>query len=95
MKHLKKIVLIVLSSLLTPTFCFALTPYEFTSKVIIVNGLGVCAKKYDIPKISHKKEKWHIDRQCCLDPYEIPNPFCHYGIKYQYLIYKYNKHFNK
>jgi hypothetical protein len=49
-----------------------------TSKVKWVNGKGVCLKKDDNPQKSEVNKKGHIDRQCCLDPDEIPNPRCLY-----------------
>ncbi|QQR78221.1 MAG: hypothetical protein IPJ68_04010 [Candidatus Moraniibacteriota bacterium] len=48
------------------------------SQVRKVNGKNVCAHKDDDPHKSYQGKKVHIDRQCCLDPDEIPNPRCHY-----------------
>lgn len=48
------------------------------SEVEMINGKGVCGKKNDKGKKSSKNPKGHIDRQCCLDPDEIPNPRCLY-----------------
>ncbi|MBD3244794.1 MAG: hypothetical protein GF335_02260 [Candidatus Moranbacteria bacterium] len=43
-----------------------------------VNGKYVCAKKNDKPSVSKKNPKGHMDMQCCLDPDEVPNPWCTY-----------------
>lgn len=43
-----------------------------------VNGKWVCANKKDKPGKSDKNRRAHIDRQCCLDPDEVPNPHCTY-----------------
>lgn len=43
-----------------------------------VNGQWVCANKKDKPGKSDKNRRAHIDRQCCLDPDEVPNPHCTY-----------------
>lgn len=43
-----------------------------------VNGKYVCAKKNDKPTVSKKNPKGHMDMQCCLDPDEVPNPWCTY-----------------
>ncbi|MBD3238112.1 MAG: hypothetical protein GF332_00535 [Candidatus Moranbacteria bacterium] len=43
-----------------------------------VNGKYVCAKKNDKPSKSKKNPDGHMDMQCCLDPDEIPNPWCTY-----------------
>lgn len=43
-----------------------------------VNGQWVCANKNDKPGKSDKNKRAHIDRQCCLDPDEVPNPHCTY-----------------
>lgn len=43
------------------------------------NGRRVCEKKKDKGKKSKQDGKdVHIDRECCLDPDEIPNPRCYY-----------------
>lgn len=44
----------------------------------IVNGKFVCDKEKNKPRRSKKNDKNHIDMQCCLDPDEIPNPYCSY-----------------
>lgn len=44
-----------------------------------VDGRWVCAKKNDKPKVSKKNEWGHVDRECCLDPDEIPHPRCDYS----------------
>ena len=49
-------------------------PLSFDKK----NGKLVCWKKHDKPHMSHKYSGTHVDRQCCLDPDEIPNPWCTY-----------------
>ncbi|HPN96289.1 MAG TPA: hypothetical protein PLK35_00835 [Candidatus Moranbacteria bacterium] len=46
-----------------------------------VNGQRVCAKKNDKPGKSKQNKKKHMDRECCLDPDEIPNPWCTYNSK--------------
>ena len=43
-----------------------------------VNGLRVCAKKNDHGRESHKGSQPHMDRECCPDPDEWPNPHCYY-----------------
>ena len=42
------------------------------------NGQFVCSKKNDHPRMSKKYSGTHVDMQCCLDPDEIPNPWCTY-----------------
>ena len=49
------------------------------------SGLRMCARKHDKPTGSYHSKK-HIDRECCLDKNEIPNPFCFYGSKYNKLL---------
>lgn len=44
-------------------------------------GRRVCAKKNDKPSKSDKGKKKHLDRECCLDPDEYPNPWCHYPLE--------------
>jgi len=44
----------------------------------IVGGRRVCAKKNDKPRKSKTNKKKHMDMECCLDPDEIPNPWCNY-----------------
>lgn len=44
------------------------------AKVKVVNGRKMCAKKNDKPKKSDQHKRAHIDRECCLDPDEVPNP---------------------
>ena len=41
-------------------------------------GRMVCEKRKDKPGISTQDKPVHIDMECCLDPDEIPNPFCYY-----------------
>jgi hypothetical protein len=43
-------------------------------------GRRVCNKKNDKPgkSKSNNKGKRHLDMECCLDPDEDPNPWCHY-----------------
>ena len=45
------------------------------------NGRLVCAKKNDKPRKSKKNKGKHLDRECCLDPDEYPNPHCYYPPK--------------
>ena len=47
-------------------------------KVRKVDGRKVCAHKDDDPHDSYQDKEVHIDRQCCLDPDEVPNPRCYY-----------------
>lgn len=43
------------------------------------NGRRVCESKNDKGNKSKQKGKGvHIDKECCLDPDEIPNPRCYY-----------------
>jgi hypothetical protein len=51
---------------------------EFASPVKLVGGRGTCIKKKDKGRKSTQNSKGHIDRECCLDPDEIPNPRCLY-----------------
>ena len=44
-------------------------------------GRMVCEKEKDKPGISTQGKPVHIDMECCLDPDEIPNPFCFYSPK--------------
>lgn len=44
----------------------------------IKDGKRYCAKKNDKPRKSKEHEKKHMDMECCLDPDEIPNPWCTY-----------------
>jgi len=48
------------------------------AKVKNVGGKRVCAKKNDKPHKSKQNKKKHMDMECCLDPDEIPNPWCTY-----------------
>ncbi|OGI26226.1 MAG: hypothetical protein A3J76_01430 [Candidatus Moranbacteria bacterium RBG_13_45_13] len=48
------------------------------AEVKIKNGKRYCAKKNDKPRKSKEHEKKHMDMECCLDPDEIPNPWCTY-----------------
>ena len=41
-------------------------------------GRMVCIHDNDKPSISDKDKPVHKDMQCCLDPDEIPNPYCYY-----------------
>jgi hypothetical protein len=41
-------------------------------------GKLVCWKKNDKPHKSNKNPYGDVDMQCCLDPDEIPNPWCTY-----------------
>jgi hypothetical protein len=55
------------------------------------NGSGfgrlTCAKKNDNPSKSNTNKKGHLDMECCLDPDEIPNPWCNYSSnKYKKLL---------
>lgn len=56
--------------------------------IAAVNGSGyggmTCAKKNDHPGKSNQNKGRHLDMECCLDPDEIPNPWCNYSsAKYQ------------
>lgn len=51
---------------------------SIAGEVKIVNGRPMCAKKNDKPKKSKQNKRAHIDRECCLDPDEVPNPRCVY-----------------
>lgn len=42
------------------------------------NGKLVCWKKNDKPHKSNKNPYGDVDMQCCLDPDEVPNPWCTY-----------------
>lgn len=89
---MKKIIIILF--LLFPLTTFAgTTLYSKTKK--LSSGLRVCAEKNDKPHKSFKTQKWHMDRECCLDNREIPNPQCHYNLRYQKLINRYLIKFNK
>ncbi len=46
--------------------------------VKMVKGRPTCPKKNDKPKKSKENKRAHIDRECCLDPDEIPHPRCAY-----------------
>ena len=48
------------------------------AKVKKMNGKRVCVKKNDKPRKSKTHKKKHMDMECCLDPDEIPNPWCTY-----------------
>jgi len=43
-----------------------------------VGGKRTCAKKNDKPRKSKQHKSKHMDMECCLDPDEIPNPWCTY-----------------
>jgi len=89
---MRKIIIILLLSLFPLTTFAGTTLYSKTNK--LPNGLRVCALKNDKPKISTQNKKVHLDRECCLDNREIPNPRCYYPTKYQKLIDKYNTKLN-
>ena len=59
----------------------ALAQAPLPVSAVRVNGRYVCAKKNDKPGRSNKNKRGHIDRQCCLDPDEKPNPHCDYSYK--------------
>lgn len=42
-------------------------------------GRLVCEKRNDRIGISTQDKPVHIDMECCLDPDEIPNPYCYYS----------------
>lgn len=86
---MKILTIIILSSILLPSVSLAKDNIRAKTR-IAPNGKLMCYKSNDIPKVSKKKKKWHMDRECCLDPYEIPNKHCYYPPKYQFLITKYN-----
>jgi hypothetical protein len=82
-----KIIIIILIVLSFPLA--GLAGNELYSKTLkLPNGLLVCAVKHDQPHKSFKGKKRHIDRECCLDPDERPNPLCYYGIKYHKYLNK-------
>jgi len=88
----------IIASILIFAFSFgvanAATFYSKTKKINTPQGMKyVCSKKNDKPHKSTQNKKWHLDRECCLDQYEIPNKACYYGKKYQKLILKYNLKF--
>lgn len=57
---------------------FAQAP-PISAKTREVNGRRVCEHKKDKGNKSKQDGKdVHIDRECCLDPDEIPNPRCYY-----------------
>lgn len=57
---------------------FAQAP-AISAKTKEVNGRRVCEHKNDKGNKSKQSGKdVHIDRECCLDPDEIPNPRCYY-----------------
>lgn len=57
---------------------FAQAP-EISVKTRKVNGRRVCEDKNDKGNKSKQKGKdVHIDKECCLDPDEVPNPLCYY-----------------
>lgn len=45
----------------------------------VENGKYVCKSRGDKPRRSKKNDRNHVDMQCCLDPDEIPNPYCDYS----------------
>jgi hypothetical protein len=55
------------------------------------DGLGrqTCAKERDKPSKSRRHKGRNMDMECCLDPDEYPNPWCHYPPE------KYGKLLNK
>lgn len=74
----------------------ALAHYELYGKTLIhPSGLRMCLNKKDKPKQSKIHKKWHVDRECCLDPYEKPNPHCYYGANYKNLLNKYYQKYGK
>lgn len=78
---MKKLIAIIFILSLLPMTAFAnFTLYGKTIK--LPNGLRMCALKHDKPHKSFVHHKKHLDRECCLDPGEIPNPLCFYGVKY-------------
>lgn len=90
---MKKIIAVILI-LLFPMTVFAADKFRISAKTKKhQTGFRMCAKKSDKPHKSEQNKKWHLDRECCLDQYEVPNPSCFYGAKYQNLINKYNKKF--
>ena len=93
---MKTIITTILFFFLTANFAYADSIHAKTKKINTPQGIKlVCAKKNDKPHRSFKTEKWHLDRECCLDNREIPNKNCYYGKKYQKLILKYNLKFLK
>lgn len=54
-------------------------------------GRKVCERDNDKPAKSAKDKPTHIDMECCLDPDEIPNPYCYYPReKYGALLDRYH-----
>lgn len=80
----------MIAIIMIPNLVMAKDKFFIRATTRIVNGRMMCLKSNDKPKLS-KKKKWHIDRECCLDYKEIPNPHCYYPPKYQFLINKYNQ----
>jgi hypothetical protein len=67
------------------TIVGAKKPYAYD----VVAGKRVCNKKNDRPGKSDQHKGKHMDMECCLDPDEIPNPYCTYSnAKYQKLLAK-------
>ncbi len=57
---------------------YGLTFHRPTEHRMDTYGRMVCAHDDDAPKKSTRDKPVHKDMQCCLDPDEIPNPFCYY-----------------
>lgn len=59
-------------------------------------GRMVCIHENDKPKISNKNKPVHKDMECCLDPDEFPNPYCHYPReKYGKLLDDFDRKYEK
>lgn len=59
-------------------------------------GRMVCIHDDDKPKISNQDKPVHKDMECCLDPDEFPNPYCHYPReKYGKLLDDFNRKYEK
>lgn len=59
-------------------------------------GRMVCIHDDDKPKISNKDKPVHKDMECCLDPDEFPNPYCHYPReKYGKVLDDFNRKYEK
>jgi hypothetical protein len=46
---------------------------------VVKDGRLMCGVAHDEPHKSRKNKKTHMDMECCLDPDEIPNPYCYYS----------------
>ncbi len=59
-------------------------------------GRMICIHDNDKPKISNQDKPVHKDMECCLDPDEFPNPYCHYPReKYGKLLDDFDRKYEK